>query len=144
MPDLPDEVKLVFRGKKRPVLVIGNPGIEVEAGLRVGGAKFHTNRTLQVAPYYGAETWKPPLVARIQRCAYPQFSWDSLPIRNGKDSVLRLDHVQPIGNHGESYELTDYELSEDALTLIDEQLTWLRTGHLDPESLLANFRREVL
>lgn len=145
MPSLPDEIKMVFRGKRRPVLVVGTAGAEVERNLRVGEARYHTSRTLLVAPYYGAEKWKPQLVERIRRCSYPQFMWDSLPIYKGeRASVLRLDHVQPIGNHPESYDLTHYQLSPDALTLVEEQLTWLRTQKLPEDALLPDIRESLL
>ncbi len=145
MPSISDEIKMLFRGKRRPVLVVGIAGSEVEKGLRVGDARFHTSRTLLVAPYCGAEKWKPQLVERIRRCAYPQFMWDSLPIYQGlRDSVLRLDHIQPIGNHPESYDLTDFTLAPDALSLVEEQLTWLRTGELPENALLPEIREALL
>lgn len=144
MPDIPDEVKMVFRGKRRPVLVVGNPGTDVEKGLRTGDVKYHSNRTLLVAPYYGAEKWKPELIEKVRRLAYPQFMWDSLPITMGRDSILRLDHIQPIGNHAESYELTEYALGSDALALIEEQMNWLRTGELLEESIILYLRNSLL
>jgi hypothetical protein len=145
MPSLPDEIKLVFRGKRRPVLVVGVAGTEVEKGLRAGGARFHTSRTLLVAPYYGAEKWRPQLIERIRRCAYPQFMWDSLPFYKGeRASVLRLDHVQPIGNHAESYDLTNYKLAPEALSLVEEHLTWLRTRELPEGALLPDIRESLL
>lgn len=119
--------------------------IEVEKGLRLGDVKYHTNRTLLIAPYYGAEKWKSQLIEKIRRCAYPQFIWDSLPIYRGdRQSILRLDHIQPIGSHGESYEITDFTLSQDALALLEEQLTWLRTGLLPTESILTYLRDSLL
>jgi len=48
----------------------------------------------------------------------------------GEESILRLDHIQPIGKHHESIELTDYRLGEEALDIIDEWITWLITGKL--------------
>lgn len=145
MPSIPDEVKMLLRGKRRPVLVIGNAGTEVDSALRAGGARYHTSRTLLVAPYYGAEKWRPQFVESIRRCAYPQFMWDSLPIYRGmRDSILRLDHIQPIGNHPESYELTPFKLTPDALDLVEEQLTWLRTGGLPEGALLLEIRASLL
>jgi hypothetical protein len=140
MPDLPGELKIVSRAKRRLVLVIGNAGIEVEKSLRIGDARFHTNRTLLVAPYYSAKTWRPELVEKIRRCAYPQFIWDRLPFSDYRESILRLDHVQPIGNHGESFELIDLCLSEDALTLVEDQFIWLRTGRMPAASDLTEIR----
>jgi hypothetical protein len=145
MPDLPDEFKMVFRGKRRPVLVLGNAGTAVEKNLRLGDVRYHTNRTLLVAPYYGAEKWRPQLIEKIRRCTYPQFVWDWLPpYKADRQSILRLDHIQPIGNHGESYDITDHALSENALALIEEQLTWLRTGSLPEDSIIAYLRDSFL
>jgi hypothetical protein len=70
--------------------------------------------------------------------------WDSLPITMGRDSILRLDHIQPIGNHAESYELTEYALGSDALALIEEQMNWLRTGELLEESIILYLRNSLL
>lgn len=143
MPDVPDEIKMVFRGKRRPVLVVGNPGANIESGLRTGEARYHSSRTFSVAPYYGAEKWKPALIDKVRRLAYPQFMWDTLPISSGKNSILRLDHIQPIGNHAESYDLTGYELSADALQLVEEQLNWLRTGELPKDSVILDARESL-
>jgi hypothetical protein len=144
MPDLPDEIKVVLRAKRRPVVVIGNAGIEVERKLRLGEVRFHTNRTLLVSPYYSATKWRGELVEKIRRCAYPQFLWDFLPFSGYKDSILRLDHIQPIGNHGESYDLTNYCLSEEALALLEEQMAWLRTGEIGEGSILLDIRQLLL
>ncbi len=117
----------------------------MEKGLRVGGARYHTNRTLLVAPYYGVEKWRPELVEKIKRCAYPQVLWDSLPIHQGRDSILRLDHVQPIGFHSESYDPTPYALSPEAVAMIEEQSAWLRSGKAPPaSSIIADIREALL
>jgi hypothetical protein len=74
-----------------------------------------------------------------------QFMWDSLPTYKGeRASVLRLDHVQPIGNHAESYELTNYKLAPDALSLVEEHLTWLRMRELPEGALLPDIRESFL
>ena len=102
-----------------------------------------------MAPYYGADQggssggWKPEFVARIRRCEYPQYMWDKLPVSGRDESILRLDHLQPIGRHGESYDLTDFELHEEALGLVDEYLSWCLMGGL-PENGIVNEIRRVL
>lgn len=150
LPHYLGEARLVYRAKRRPVLVLSTGGSEIPKSLRIGAARYQTNSTLIAAPYYGADQggttggWKPEFVARIRRCEYPQYLWDSLPLKGREESVLRLDHLQPIGKHGESYEATDYELHEDALTAVDDYLTWFLKGEVPQDSLLNEIRRVLL
>jgi len=150
LPGYPGEVRLVLRAKRRPVLVLSTGGVDVPKALRVGGARYQTNPTLIAAPYYGADQggssggWKPEFVTRIRRCEYPQYMWDSLPLSGREESILRLDHMQPIGRHGESYELTDFVLHEDALALVDEYLAWFLMGGFPVDSLLNEIRSTLL
>lgn len=144
LPHYPEEVWLVYRAKRRPMLVISGSGSPVEHALRVGAARHQTNPTLLAAPYYSCATsWKQEFVARIMRCAYPQYMFDILPVPGGKESILRLDHVQPIGAHGEAYQPTGFTLGEQALDLVEQQFRWLRTGVLERAELLE-IRTELL
>jgi len=59
-------------------------------------------------------------------------------------SILHLDHIQPIGKHHDSYELTEYCLKEDAVNLMREWLDWLFTGEMDAESSLYDIREALL
>jgi len=101
---------------------------------------------LLVAPFYGADRdgrrggWDPLFLERIRRGEYPQYFWDMLPLGTVKESVLRLDHLQPVGGHSSSYTLTDFVLDDEALDLMDEWLRWLMTGILEPASILATLR----
>ncbi len=70
--------------------------------------------------------------------------WDCLPIGGRNESILRLDHLQPIGKHGESYELTEYQLHEEALKIVDDHLTWLLKGGLPSDSILIDIRKVLL
>jgi hypothetical protein len=145
LPPYPGEVRLVYRGKRRPALILGTGGADVPKSLRTGSARHQTNTTILAAPYYGADRgWKPEFVQRIRRCEYPQYMWDSLPLSGRSESILRLDHAQPVGKHGPSYELTGYELHPEALDVVDEYLTWLLQGALPRESLLIEIRRALL
>ena len=75
---------------------------------------------------------------------YPQFFLDSLPIGGVAESVLRLDHLQPIGGHYKSYEMTLYGLTKDALEVMDELLQWLILREaLDADSSIAMFKHEI-
>ena len=82
-------------------------------------------------------------VERIRHCEYPQFVWDKLPIGGPDESILRLDHIQPIGMHYNSYDLSGYELGSDALEVIDEYIRWLIWGGVEEDSLIALYRSEI-
>ena len=118
--------------------------------LRTGAARYQTNATLIAAPYYGVDSggetggWRPDFVERIRRCEYPQYLWDSLPLGGRKESVLRLDHLQPVGRHGSTYELSDFELHEEAMKLMDDYLSWMLLGSLTEETILADIRSTLL
>jgi hypothetical protein len=103
-----------------------------------------------VAPYYGAEQsgtrggFTPEFVKRIRRCEYPQYLWDVLPISGSSESILRLDHVQPISRLANSYEILPHRLSEEAMEIVDTHLAWLLTGNLRAETILADIRACLL
>lgn len=150
LPHYAGEARLVYRAKKRPALVISTGGTDVPKSLRTGSARYQTNTTMLVAPYYGADLggktggWRPEFVERIRRCEYPQYMWDSLPLGGREESILRLDHIQPLGRHGESYELTEYVLGEEAMLLLDDYLDWLIQGEIPAGSVLRDVRTALL
>ena len=47
------------------------------------------------------------------------------------------------GRYYSAYELTKYRLSEDAVDVLDEWIDWLLTGTLDPDGVVAMFRKGV-
>jgi hypothetical protein len=140
----------LYRAKKRPALVLSTGGAEVSKNLKTGSARYQTNPTILVAPYYGADLggstggWRPEFVERIRRCEYPQYMWDSLPVGGRKESILRLDHLQPIGKYGKSFEVSDFELHPNAIEIVDEYLTWLLSGGLPSDSILREIRAALL
>ncbi|MDE0361165.1 MAG: hypothetical protein OXI74_08370, partial [Rhodospirillaceae bacterium] len=105
--------------------------------------------TVLAAPYYGADKdgnrsgYNAIFVERIRHCEYPQFVWDRLPIGGPKESILRLDHIQPIGTNHNSYELSGFELTEDAIEVVDEHIRWLILGGVLEDSLIALYRGEI-
>ena len=126
----------MYRAKKRPMLVLSGSGSPVEAALRVGAARHQTNPTILAAPYYSCESrWNKEFVARIMRCSYSQYMFDILPGHGGRESILRFDHVQPIGAHGEAYEPVGFTLADLALDLVEQQFRWFRTGVLAKDEL---------
>jgi hypothetical protein len=70
--------------------------------------------------------------------------WDKLPIPGPEESILRLDHLFPIGIDPACYELTEHRLSAAALAILDEWLKWLMTGSLDGCKELAEIREVLL
>ena len=63
---------------------------------------------------------------------------------NAGESILRLDHIQPIGKHYESHEWTQYCLSEEAMLILNEWLHWLLEDELPDESTLLDIREALL
>ncbi len=150
MPLFAGEVWAAYRAKKRPCLVIGSNNPAVDQALIKGTPKSSTAPTVLVVPYYGVDRngrragYKPEFVERVRHCEYPQFLWDCLPITGGPDeSILRLDHLQPIGAHYNSYKLSEFKLSDDALEIVDELLHWLIWGGVYKDSLIALYREEI-
>ncbi len=149
LPSYPGEVRTVYRAKRRPALVVAEPGIPVEKALRRGVARYQTNRCFLIAPYYGADRggkrggWRPEFVQRIRRAEYPQYMWDRLPIGGANESILRVDHIQPIGAHNEAVRPTSYGLTADALEILDEWLTWFLKNRLAKDGVLSFLREEL-
>lgn len=151
LPEWKGEMYLTRRAKLRPVVVLGEAAPEVDRKrLAPGSAKWQTNPTILVAPYYGVDQdgsrggWNPVFVERIQRCEYPQYVFDSLPLASVSGSVLRLDHAFSIGRHYKWYEWTDYRLSAEAVEIMDQWFDWFRTGTLSAETTLGSVRKMLL
>lgn len=149
LPVYENEVHAVYRAKKRPAIVVCEGGIEVDGRLTRGKPKWQTSPTILVAPYYGVDEggaragFNPEFVMRVRRCLYPQFMWDKLPIGGANESILRLDHIQPLGKHHDAIELTNYRLSEDALVIFDEWIGWAIYGDFSEDSLLLEFKQQT-
>jgi len=151
LPSYQSEIHTVYRAKKRPVLVISCGGSDIPRNLRTGAARWQTAPTLLVAPYYGAKQsgtrggWKEEFVKRIRRCEYPQYLWDKLPINGStEESILRFDHIQPIARNPDTYELTPYCMSEEAITVLDEWLSWLFKEKLPEDGVLLEVRKGLM
>jgi hypothetical protein len=151
LPQYPAESWGVYRVKKRPAIIIGSGGSKVDQFLTEGKAKWQTNRTLIVAPYYGADEggkragFNPAFVDRIRRCEYPQFMWDELPISGSTvESILRMDHLQPVGRSRDAIEFMPYRLSAKAMLLFDQWLDWLMKGTLDVNSEFDEIRNILM
>jgi len=150
LPAYPGEELLVYRAKRRPLLIIADNSLEVDKKLVMGKPKWQTAPTLLVAPYYGRDEgggvrsgFSDAFVERIRQCEYPQFFWDMLPLPGANESIMRLDHIQPVGSHYNTYHATEYRLNEDALLLLDEWLNWYVYECLDEDGLLADVMRTL-
>ncbi|MBU0992138.1 MAG: hypothetical protein KJ737_06555 [Proteobacteria bacterium] len=147
-PVFDKEVLAVYNAKKRPAIIICGGGDDVPKILTRGKPKWQSDTTILVAPCYGADEdekrsgIKPEFIERIYACQFPQFIADKLPIGGASESVIRLDHLQPVGKHHDSVEFTPHCLSETALDIVDSWLDWLITGEMDEDSLLSFFREE--
>ena len=141
------ELWTAYRAKRRYCVVLGSVNTPlVDKSLTKGNPNRSTAQTLLVAPFYGVASktaragYSAPFVERVRHCEYPQFHWDILPIRKGEESILRLDHTQPIGAHTKAYELTGFNLSSEAMSLLDDQLSWLIYGGAPEDSILHDYR----
>ncbi len=150
LPQFAGEVRTVYRAKLRPVLVLSAGGPDIDQALRTGTARWQTAPTLLVAPFYGVDPggtrggWRPEMVERIRHCEYPQYFWDRLPLPGAAESILRFDHIQPIGRHHNAHQWTRYRLSDEALSVLDEWLVWLFRDLLVADGVLADVRAELL
>jgi len=145
------ELWTAYRAKKRPCLVIGTKQPEVKNAYRRNMPKKLTSPTVLVAPYYGADKdgkragYNEQLVERIRHAEYPQFMLDSLPIGGTKNSILRFDHIQPIGLHYYAYEHSGFCLSDEAVELIlNDWIQWLFYGGLPKDSFILDFQKEIV
>ena len=150
MPLNAGELWAAYRAKQRPCLVIGSNNPMVDRALTQGMARHSTAPTVLAAPYYGVNQdgkragYKPKIVECIRHCDYPQFVWDRLPIPGGpQESILRLDHLQPIGTHYISYELSEFKLSSEAFEIIDAMVQWVLRGKVEEDTLVAMYREHI-
>lgn len=145
------ELWTAYRAKKRPCMIMAIMQPEVDKSLRRGMPKKSTAPTLIVAPYYGADRdgrragYNPALIERIRHAEYPQFMLDILPVPGPENSILRFEHIQPIGLHDHSYEHTGFSLSDEAVEIIlDDWLQWFFYGGLPKGSIILDFQKAIL
>jgi len=149
MPLYGNEVRTLYRAKRRPAIILSEGGPEVDRSLTMGKPKWQTAPTVLVAPYYGTEEgdkragFNPELVKRIRRCEYPQFMCDIVP-EYSSESILRFDQIQPIIRHHNAIKVTKYCLSEEALIILSEWLEWLFEGTFASDTLLGEAREHLL
>ena len=144
-----NEVWAAYRAKKRPCLVLGSECPVVDSSLIRGKPKSSTAPTVLAAPYYGADQngkragYNHQFIERVRHCEYPQFMWDKLPVRGAEESILRLDHIQPLGTHVNSYSLTKFKLNAEAMNLVDDLISWIIWGGVREDSLVLLYRQII-
>jgi len=149
LPAFENEINSIYRAKKRPAIIICEGGELVDARLTLGKPNWQTAPTILVVPYYGVDEgekragFNPEFIKRVRQCVYPQFMWDKLPVQGAIESIMRLDHLQPIGKHHDTIELTNYRLSKDAIMILDEWLRWLLYGDFAEDSMLLFFKNQI-
>lgn len=146
--DIPGEDRLVFRAKRRPALLLNGALPEVDKRLRGRARKWQTDPTVIVAPYYTCDddatggAWDSTFVQRIRRGYYAQFLWDRSPL-DDRQAVLRLDHMQPVGNTPECFRPTGWRLSDEAQAVILERIDCMLLGEAPANGLLELHQMQV-
>lgn len=153
LPCYPNEVRTVYRSKKRPALLIILPGADIPRSMMASKPRSLTRPTAVVAPYYGRDEetgrrsgFPQAFVDRVRCCEYPRFVWDKLPIEGSEESILRLDHLLPMSTNHVAYEKTEWKLSDEAFHIIMEWFEWYYTGAIpeNNDSLLCQIREELM
>ena len=151
MPRHRGEVWAAYRAKVRPCLVLGSiDKPSVDKKLTRGMPNHLSAPTIIVAPHYGADKdgtragYNQEFVERIRHCEYPQFVWNPLPLKGGpNESILRLDQMQPIGSHHHSFRVTEFQLCEDAVDVLDELIQWNLWGGVPESGHVASYRELI-
>lgn len=137
-----------FRSKVRPCIVIGTSMDEVPTGLTIGMPNANTAHTIIVAPFYGINNgtragFNPAFVERVRFLEYRQFFYDQLPHATGIPSILRLDHIMPVGAHSKSYKHLGYGLSEEATQVLEDLLKWNFLDGVSHDSEILTYKEII-
>lgn len=150
MPLHGNEVFCAYRAKRRPCLVVGTQSPRVDRKLTQGKPNHATSSAVLVAPFYGVDQgvkragYNAVFIERVRQGEYPQFLWDKLPIKSGpQESLLRLDQIQPIGTHHQAYKPLGYKLSEGALVVLDELISYQFSGGVPAAGIFAAYRELI-
>lgn len=146
MPVFDNEMLCVYRTKKRPAILISKGGTNVENRLTKDKSKWRTNRTVLLAPSYSVKNhFSEEFCERVRRCEYPQFMWGDLPIGGTENgSIIRFDHLQPVGRSKKSIEFTEYCLSEKAIAFILQWIDWFIFENMDEDSEFCETRSTLM
>lgn len=147
IPEHSGEIKVLYRAKRRPALVVHPGGPNIDNELRKNKPRRHTEPCILVAPFYGTNKeglragYTEAFQERVRRCEYPQFFWDILPFEySNTSSLMRLDQLQPVGRNHSTVEVTTFRLSDSALIIMKEFFDWFNTGEVVEKSILHDFK----
>lgn len=87
----------------------------------------------------GGKKPPPQFIERVRHVRYPQFFWDKLPIGGPSESLLRFDHLQPIGWNSESFETTGYRLCDQAVEILDDVFNFYLLDRVRKDCDLKDF-----
>lgn len=158
LPHNPGESYIALRGKVRPALVLGADFTPISQEDRQRHREWQVSPVYLVAPFYGVEQtekrsgFDPEFIERVQKAFYKQFLWDELPgdalelctAKTREGSLIRLDHLVPVGTDPGFYRNTGYRLNDDGRRLLNEWLEWFWFGDMKAESFLLLFRSQYL
>lgn len=139
----------IYRGKIRPALVLAVESGDIDKKLATSSVRWQTAKTIVVAPYYGADKdgtrggWDPTFVQRIRRATYPQYMYDCLPIGGVRESIMRIDQMQALGSSRPSLSVLDWKLSDEAMSIVDEWVTWYMQRRLAEDGDLLAAVKEL-
>lgn len=145
IPIYEKEVRLVLRAKRRPVLILGLPGPQIPYELVKNKPRWQRISYFIGVPYYGAEEgtgrrsgYNQLFLEKVRHAVFPHFFWEILPLfqKTTIVSVLRFDHIMPIGSHYMSIEPTKWKLSKEALLVMRDWFYWYLCGEFPSDSLL--------
>ncbi len=151
------EIPCMYRAKKRPALIISAGGPNMPPQYTKNKPSKQLLPNLLVAPCYTADEgtgkragYNKDFIEKVKQCEYPQFMWDILPIAyKNESSLIRLDHIQPVGRTFDYVELTKYCLTSNALKILNDWLYWLIKGTIRQTSefkktrdFLMNFEKK--
>lgn len=140
------EVYRVAKAKKRPAIIVAEGGFAIDQRSGAGMPKWQKGATLVAAPFYGVDHsgnrggFPINFVNRVCQCEYPQFFLDNLPIDGVEKSILFLNHMQALGKRIETLEWTRYCLSNNALVILADYISWFMYGEIEKGCALAEFK----
>ena len=150
LPQYSGETSAVYRTKKRPALIVHAGCSDIPNALRKNKPRYQTDPCILVAPFFTAEQgpdrkgYTPAFVERVRRCEYPQFFWDTLPeSKSGATSLMKLDHIQPVGRNHSVVEVTNYKLSDLAVEIMKQFLDWFLHDQLPDDSVFYGFKVDI-
>lgn len=148
-----NEVLLAYKAKVRPALILGSRLPDLSAVLGPGTPKSHRHSPLTIAPYYGVDQdgsrtgYTPDFVKRVRRAEFPQYMFDQLPEIKGmkptQASVLRFDHMQPVGRNAATCKPTKWRLSDEALQFLSSWTAWVFEGEPPKDCILSWLRKDL-